>query len=171
MNLEEYKSQMAQQVPNTAFVEETLQNLKNNRSKLRVPVKRIGKAVGGISLLTAAAFAILVGAGAFRSTMSVISMTEQDPEEESAVLADREALYMTPLSNPDHTVRIETENGKVAMNEDTTAEEIVACGGVIDSKFGFVGYERVCNFFRAYRNGEAAELVSSRGHAPFDLPL
>lgn len=159
MNLEEYKSQAAQQYPNTAFVEETLRNLKNNRSKLRVPVKKIGKAVGGISLLTAAAFAILVGVGTIRSTLSEVSITEQNPEEEQANLSDREALYMTPLSNPDHTVRISTENGKVAMNENTTAEEIIACGGVIDDGSGFVGYEQICNFFRAYRNGEAAELV------------
>lgn len=159
MNLEEYKSQAAQRYPNTAFVEETLQNLKNNRSKLRVPVKKIGKAVGGISLLTAAAFAVLVGVGTFRGTLSEVSITEQDPEEENAILADREALYMTPLSNPNYTVRIDTENGKVAMNENTTVEEMFACGAVLDSNFGFVGYEQICNFFRAYRNGEAAELV------------
>ncbi len=159
MNLEEYKSQAAQRVPNTAFVEETLQNLKNNRSKLRIPVKKIGKAVGGISLLTAAAFAILVGVGTIRGTLSEVSITDQSPEEEQAILSDREALYMTPLSNPDHTVRLNTEDGKVALNENTTAEEIIACGGVIDSDFGFVGYEQVCNFLRAYRNGETAELV------------
>lgn len=159
MNLEEYKSQAAQRYPNTAFVEETLQNLKNNRAKLRVPVKKIGKAVGGISLLTAAAFAVLVGVGAFRGTLSEVSITEQDVEDENAILADREALYMTPLSNPNHTVRINTENGKVAMNENTTVEEMFACGAVIDGDCGFVGYEQICNFFRAYRNGEKAELV------------
>lgn len=159
MNLEEYKSQAAQRYPNTAFVEETLQNLKNNRSKLRVPVKKIGKAVGGISLLTAAAFAVLVGVGTFRGTLSEVSITEQDVEDENAILADREALYMTPLSNPNYTVRIDTENGKVAMNENTTVEEMFACGAVIDGDSGFVGYEQICNFLRAYRNGEKAELV------------
>lgn len=159
MNLEKYRSQMAQKYPNEAFVEETLENLKSNRSKLRVPLKKIGKAVGGASLLTAAAFLILVGAGSFRGMLSEVSITERAPEEEKAILADREALFMTPLSNPNHTVRISTENGKVAMNEDTTTEEIIACGGVIDSRFGFVGYERICSFLRAYRNGEAAELL------------
>lgn len=159
MNLEEYKSQAAQRYPNTAFVEETLQNLKNNRAKLRIPVKKVGKAVGEISLLTAAAFAVLVGVGTIRGTLSEVSITEQNPEEEQAILADREALYMTPLSNPDHTVRINTENGKVTMNENTTVEEMFACGAVIDDDSGFVGYEQICNFLRAYRNGEAAELV------------
>lgn len=159
MNLEKYKPQMSQQYPNAAFVEETLDNLKNNRAKLRIPVKKIGKAVGAASLLTAAAFAVLVGVGAMRGSLSEVSITEQNPEEEQANLAEREALYMTPLSNPNHNVRISTENGPIAMNENTTAEEIIACGGVIDSEYGFVGYERICNFFRAYRNGEAAELV------------
>lgn len=159
MNLEKYRPQMSQQYPNTAFVEETLDNLKNNRAKLRIPVKKIGKAVGAASLLTAAAFAVLVGVGVMRGSLSEVSITEQNPEEEQANLADREALYTTPLSNPNHNVRISTENGKIALNENTTEEEIIACGGVIDSRLGFVGYERICNFFRAYRNGEAAELV------------
>lgn len=161
MNLEEYKAQMAQRYPSTAFVEETLDNLKNRRAKLRVPVKSIGKAVGGAALLTAAAFAILVGAGTVRGLFSepITSVTEQDVEDENAILADREALYMTPLSNPNYTVRIDTGNGKVAMNENTTVEEMFACGAVIDGDSGFVGYEQICSFFRAYRNGEKAELV------------
>lgn len=159
MNLEKYKPQMSQQYPNTAFVEETFDNLKNNRAKLRIPVKKIGKAVGAASLLTAAAFAVLAGVGAMRGSLSEVSITVQNPEEEQANLAEREALYTTPLSNPNHNVRISTENGQIAMNENTTEEEIIACGGVLDSQIGFVGYERICNFLRAYRNGETAELV------------
>lgn len=167
MNLEKYKAQMSERYPNTAFIEETLANLKNNRSKSRIPVKKLGKAVGGAALLTAAAFSVLVGMAAVRTALSGVSVTERLPEEEAAILADREALFMTPLSNPDHAVRISGENGQVAMNENTTAEEMLACGAVIDSSSGFVGYEQICGFLRAYRNGERAELVIAQPPTSF----
>lgn len=171
MNLERYKEQMSERFPSGRFTEETLFNLKNGKSKSRVPLKAVAKGTGTAALLTAAAFTIVTGASFLRGFFSGAEdpaktfdiLLEEDPRLETEASEENRIneneLYMTPLANPDHAVRVNTENGKVALNEDTTLEEMLACGAVLSQGYGPVGYEQLCGLFRAYRNGESAETV------------
>lgn len=162
MNLEKYKEQMSERFPSGKFTEETLFNLKNGRSKIRVPMEAIAKGTGAAALLTAAAFTIVAGASFFRGVFG----TTDDPAQTFNVFVEdvpeQEEPSVTPLANPDHAVRINTENGQVAMDENTTPEEMLACGAVLDQAHGLVGYEQICRLLRAFRHGESAELVVAK---------
>lgn len=163
MNLDKYKEQMSERFPSGSFTEETLFNLKNGRSKSRVPLKAAVKATGAAALLTAAAFTIVAGASFLRGVFGA----SDDPAQTFNIFVEdvpeQEERSMTPLANPDHAVRINTENGRlVALDENTTPEEMLACGAVLDQNHGLVGYEQICRLLRAFRHGEAAELVVAK---------
>lgn len=152
MNLEKYRDQMAERFPSAGFTEETLSNLKNRNGRLRLPLKAVGKGLGTAAVLTAAAFTIVAGTNFFRGIFAPIR--ESDPPSEEV----RE-LSPTPLANPDHALKAVTENGTITLDENATAEEMIAAGAVVDGAFGFVGYRQICELFRALRAGEEYELI------------
>lgn len=170
MNLERYKAEMSRGVPDRRFVEETLSSLKG-RHKTAPHRNAVLKAAGGIGLSAAVLVGAFFTAGAVRSLFADIEPveTENDIIEETPIVNETEVidkiiatdneLSLTPLSNPKYTVKVNTDNGRVSMNEDTTVTEMLACGVPVITENGTLGMEYFCKALKDYKDGKAFEFV------------
>jgi len=168
MNLEKYKAEMSRKNPDRFFIEDTLNTLKG---KPKAAPKKYGalKAVGGLGLSAAVLTGAFFGAGAirdiFKDIPAVPDVTEESEiaeetevtEEQPTISADKieadeSGILATPLSNPKYTVRVETEDGKVPLNEDTTVSEMLACGVPVITENGTLGLEYLCSAIRDYKD-------------------
>lgn len=174
MDLEKYREQMSAKTPGRSFAEETLQNIKNGRSKSNIPFEAIAKKAGTFGLGAAVLVGVVAGAGiiggAFRKpipredpsvTFDVLLSEESDPDCLKTIITDENGIKMTPLANPNHTLKVGTEDGRIALDENTTAEELVACGVVLNCGESYVGWEQVCRALRDVRAGLGTELIIS----------
>lgn len=174
MNPEKYKNEMSRKYPDRAFAEEVLARAK----KTAVPEKknhRFLKAAGGIGLSAAVLVGTFAGAGAVRSLFKDINredseitgeiknespvISEEISEEADRITATEDILAATPLSNPKYTVKANTPDGKVSLDEHTTVAEMVACGVPVNTDNGILGIEYLCEAFRKYRSHEAFEFI------------
>ncbi|MCM1419558.1 MAG: hypothetical protein NC202_12370, partial [Roseburia sp.] len=109
-----------------------------------------------------AAVAIFAGAGFFRS----VFRADGEPDETFSVLVDESALpelsELTPLANPDHALRVESERGTIVLDEKATVDDLLDAGAVISENYGIVGYRQICELFRALRAGEEYELILAK---------
>ncbi|MBQ7835060.1 MAG: hypothetical protein IJ385_04690, partial [Ruminiclostridium sp.] len=157
MDLKKYKSEMSRVYPDKRFVEETLTAVKNRQHKPKKHDFRVLKTVGGIGLSAAVLCGAFLGAGAVRSLFDGIEPVETDSTEQTVdILVDEKpelddndrieatdtTLSATPLaSNPAYTVKVNTPDGKVALNEDTTIEEMLAVGTLVVTDNGPLGMQ------------------------------
>ena len=167
MNPEKYKNEMSHKYPDKTFAEEVLIKAK----KSAVPEKsncRFLKAAGGIGLSAAVLVGTFFGAGAVRSLFKDINreeiktteeITEEITEETGRITATDDILAVTPLSNPKYTVKADTPDGKVSLDENTTPAEMLACGVPVSTDNGMLGVQYLCEAFRKYRNYEAFEFI------------
>ena len=175
MDLKKYKSEMSRVYPDKRFVEETLTAVKNRQHKPKKHDFRVLKTVGGIGLSAAVLCGAFLGAGAVRSLFDGIEPVEMDSTEQTVdILVDEKpelndddrieatdtTLSATPLaSNPAYTVKVNTPDGKVALNEDTTIEEMLAVGTLVVTDNGPLGMQSFCEAARKQKNGEAFEFI------------
>lgn len=175
MDLKKYKSEMSRVYPDKRFVEETLTAVKNRQHKPKKHDFRVLKTVGGIGLSAAVLCGAFLGAGAVRSLFDGIEPDLTDSTEQTVdILVDEKpelndndridatdtTLSATPLaSNPAYTVKVNTPDGKVALNEDTTIEEMLAVGALVVTDNGPLGMRNFCEAARKQKNGEAFEFI------------
>ncbi|MBQ8614336.1 MAG: hypothetical protein IJ416_09000 [Ruminiclostridium sp.] len=169
MNLENYKKEMSCYYPDRKFVENTLEAVKNNRRKSRVDKRQIMKTVGGFSLTAAVLCGAVIGGGAVRSLFDDIppreteytqeTVTEEAPVEEdltNRITETEDQLLVTPLAyNPKYTIKADTPQGQVSMDDTTTISEILACGIPVATEYGNLGMRYACEIIRKYINGTA----------------
>lgn len=173
MNPEKYKNEMSRQYPDRAIVEITLAQAK----KKVAPEKknhRFLKAVGGVGLSAAVLAGTFFGAGAVSGMFKEINTEEADITEEikevSPVISEEETeidrivatddiLAVTPLSNPKYTVKANTPDGKVSLDEHTTPAEMLACGVTVETDNGILGIQYLCEAFRNYKNIQGFEFI------------
>ncbi len=173
MNLEKYKNEMNRRSPDRAFVEETLAAAKRNTVK---PEKnhRFLKAAGSFGLSAAILVGAFFGAGAVRSLFEDINtqngeeITQETPitaeetaEAEDRITATDNCLAATPLSNPKYTVKADTPDGKVSLDENTTPAEMLACGVPVETENGMLGMQYLCEALLKYKNHTAFEFVTA----------
>lgn len=167
MNLEKYRAEMSRKNPDRFFIEDTLSSLKNT-PKVAPKKHRALKTIGSIGLSAAVLTGAFFGAGAIRDifkdipavpdiTQAEITKETEVMEEQPTINADKieaneSGILATPLSNPKYTVRVETEDGKVPLNEDTTVSEMLACGVPVITKNGVLGLEYLCTAIRDYKD-------------------
>lgn len=175
MDLKKYKSEMSRAYPDRKFVEDTLSAVKNRQHKPKKHDFRVLKTVGGIGLSAAVLCGAFLGAGAVRSLFDGIEpdltdsteqavdiLVDEDPElnDNDRIEANETTLSATPLaSNPAYTVKVNTPDGKVALNEDTTIEEMLAVGALVVTDDGPLGMQYFCEAARKQKNGEAFEFI------------
>ena len=168
MNLERYKAEMSRGVPDRRFVEDTLSSLKE-KSKVTKRKNVALKAVGSVGLSAAVLVGAFFGAGAIRNLFTDIDPVDTEIEDTSPVIEEATAidqiiatdneLSLTPLSNPKYTVKVNTDDGRVSMNEDTTVAEMLACGVPVITKNGTLGMEYFCKALKDCKDGKAFEFV------------
>lgn len=174
MNLEKYKSEMNGKYPDRAVTEIALSRAKREAEK---PKGQLLKNIGAFGLSAAVLVGAFFGAGAVRSLFKDINrqeaeettitegISETDPvitetnEQDGRIIATDEYLAATPLSNPKYTVKANTPDGKVSLDEHTTIEEMLACGVPVVTEDGLLGTEYLCEAFRKYRNYENFEFI------------
>lgn len=173
MNPEKYKSEMSRQYPDRAFVEMTLAQAKKNAVSQKKN-HRFLKAVGGVGLSAAVLAGTFFGAGAVRSLFKDINTEEaeitEEIKEEKPVITEEQAqedrieatddiLAVTPLSNPKYTVKANTPDGKVSLDEHTTVAEMLACGVTVETDNGILGIQYLCEAFKKYKNLSSFEFI------------
>ena len=168
MNLEKYRLEMSRKNPDRFFIEDTLSSLKQ-QPKAAPEKHRVLKTIGGLGLSAAVLTGAFFGAGAIRDIFKDIpavpdvteepgiTETTESMEELPSVTADKieaneSGILATPLSNPKYTVRVETADGKVPLNEDTTVSEMLACGVPVITENGLLGLEYLCTAIRDYKD-------------------
>ena len=175
MDLKKYKSEMSRVYPDRKFTEDTLSALKSRQHKPKKHDFRVLKTVGGIGLSAAVLCGAFLGAGAVRSLFDGIEPDRTDSTEQAVdILVDEKpelndndrieatetTLSATPLaSNPNYTIKVTTPDGKVALNEDTTIEEMLAVGALVVTDNGPLGMQSFCEAARKQKNGEAFEFI------------
>lgn len=168
MNPENYKREMSCYYPDRKFVEDTLEAVKNNRRKSKADKRQIIKTAGGLSLTAAVLCGALIGGGAVRSLFDDIPLRETENAEQTAaqeetpvteelavrITETENELLVTPLAyNPKYTVKVDTPEGQVSMDDNTTIAEILACGIPVATEYGNLGMGYACELIRKYVNG------------------
>ena len=172
--MENYKYEAGRKRPETAFVEDTLRRIKKSMEKPKKP-HEIWKTIGGIGLSAAVLVGAFFGAGAVRSFFENIKPIETDNEipditeetiteepvetKEDRINATESEISVTPLSNPKYTVKANTPDGRVSLDEHTTPEEMLACGVPVETEKGILGMQYVCEALRKYKNRQDFEFI------------
>ncbi len=172
MNLERYKTEMSRYTPDRKFVENTLDAIKNKRPKSKIDKKQIFKTVGGLGLTAAMLCGALIGGGAVRSLFQSIEPIETEQEyiseepvtEEIAetpdIIATDKGLMVTPLAGKSpNAVKATTPEGKVALDGESTIDEMLACGVPVVTKDGILGMEYFCKALHKYKNREFTPFI------------
>ncbi len=176
MNLERYKAEMSRNIPDRRFIEGTLNALKNNHRQSKINMKQVFKTIGGLSLTAAVLCGAVIGGGAVRSlfndgeafeTSITLPPAETElengtpePTETKGIIATDNELLASPLaSNPDYTVRAVTPEGRVELNEDTTIEEMLACGVTVNTEHGILGLRYFCEAVKKQIDGKPFEYI------------
>ena len=160
--------------PDRAVTEITLSRAKREIEK---PKGQLLKNIGAFGLSAAVLVGAFFGAGAVSSLFKDINTQESEEttvteeiseanpvileteEQDGRITATDEILAATPLSNPKYTVKANTPDGKVSLDEHTTVEEMLACGVPVVTEDGLLGTEYLCEAFRKYRNYESFEFI------------
>jgi len=171
MNPEKYKSEMLRRMPDKAVVETTLSRA---RKQLEKPKSNIWKSIGAVGLSAAVLVGAFFGAGAVRSLFKDINTQTEEtteeikeetpvinetPETEDKITATDSELAVTPLSNPKYTVKADTPDGKVSLDENTTVAEMLACGVSVNTEKGLLGVQYLCEALRKYKHYESFEYI------------
>lgn len=174
MNLERYKTEMSRNIPDRKFVEDTLDAIKNNSAKSKIDKRQVLKTAGGLSLTAAVLCGAVIGGGAVRSLFEGIEPieteqttdvliekpVEENEEETDRITATDKELSVSPLaSNPKYTLKTVTADGQVSLNEDTTVEEMLACGVTVTTENGYLGMEYLCKALHKQKNGEPFSFI------------
>lgn len=173
MNLERYKTEMSRNVPDRKFVETTLDAIKNRQPRSKINKMQVLKTVGGVGLTAAVLCGAVIGGGAVRSLFEGIEPVETEQttdnyrdepvineEKGGEIIATESELLVSPLaSNPKYTLKTVTPDGQVSLNEDTTVEEMLACGVTVTTEGGYLGMEHLCKALRKQKNCEPFSFI------------
>lgn len=174
MNLERYKTEMSRHTPDRKFVENTLDIIKNNRTESKIDKKQIIKTIGGLSLTAAVLCGAVIGGGAVRSLFQSIEpidteqtadtytqepVTEEAVETEEITATDKELLVSPLAANPKYTLKAVNADGKVSLDDETTVEEMLACGVPVVTEHGNLGMEYFCKALQKQKNRQAFSFI------------